>query len=137
MPLKTPVPIDGDLVLAPAQRADLIVDVTANSGETAYLAYIEGNEAYVHPVRGAASTALRPAPRALPPNPQLEPEDLSSTVKARLVMEGGAMGRMRNADGESKTFRQLVEANQFWAFNGVVGLTEKPLIEVGEVRPCG
>ena len=136
MPLKTPVPIDGDLVLAPAQRADLIVDVTANSGETAYLAYIEGNEAYVQvriPVRGAASTALRPAPRALPPNPQLEPEDLSSTVKARLVMEGGAMGRMRNAvlDGESKTFRQLVEANQFWAFNGVVGLTEKPLIEVG------
>ena len=100
MPLKTPVPIDGELVLATAQRADLIVDVTANSGETAYLAYIEGNQAYVQvriPVRGAASTALRPAPRALSPNPQLEPDDLSSTVKARLVMEGGAMGGMRNA----------------------------------------
>jgi len=37
MPLPAPEPVDFELILAPAQRIDLIVDVTADDGETAAL----------------------------------------------------------------------------------------------------
>ena len=42
------------------------------------------------------------------------------------------MGRMRNAilDGKRTSFHQLARANQFWALNGTVGQTEKPLVDV-------
>lgn len=136
MPLKTPEPVGDMFFLAPAQRADLIVDVIAEPGATAYLARFEDNQAHAQisiTVKGVASRALRPIPHALSPNPQSVPDRLSGAVKARLVMEGGAMGRMRNAflDGERKSFRQLARANQFWAFNGVVGSTDEPLVDVG------
>lgn len=40
------------------------------------------------------------------------------------------MGRMRGAimDGEMKTMGELVSNDLFWAFNGVAGLPEKPLL---------
>jgi len=31
--------------------------------------------------------------------------------------------------GERKTFQSLVQANQFWAFNGIIGMTETPFLE--------
>jgi len=45
-------------------------------------------------------------------------------------MEGGAMGRMDKAyyQGEALGIRELVRFGQVWAFNGVVGLTKKPLL---------
>ncbi len=48
-----------------------------------------------------------------------------------LVMAGGAMGRLREAElnGETRSFRQIAGENQFWAFNGVVGMTDTPLID--------
>jgi FtsP/CotA-like multicopper oxidase with cupredoxin domain len=50
-------------------------------------------------------------------------------VQLSLDIEGGAMGRMRQAvfEGQQLSFRQLARANQFWAFNGTVGMTETPL----------
>ncbi|MDE0249470.1 MAG: multicopper oxidase family protein [Gammaproteobacteria bacterium] len=135
MPLETPEPVVDMFFLAPAQRADLIVDVTAEPGDTAYLARFENKQAHAQisiPVKGVASSTLRPVPRALPSNSQQVPSLLSESVKVRLVMEGGAMGRMRHAilDGERISFRRLAQANQFWAFNGTVGQTEKPLVDV-------
>ena len=43
------------------------------------------------------------------------------------------MGRMNQATfgGEQMSFRQLAGANQFWAFNGMVGMSETPLAELG------
>lgn len=32
---------------------------------------------------------------------------------------------------QRKTFAELVDANEFWAFNGVVGKTETPLLQAG------
>ncbi len=135
MPLEMPEPVADMFFLAPAQRADLIVDVIAEPGDTAYLARLENKQAHAQvriPVKGIASTALRSRPQALPPNPQPVPHRLSGAVKARLVMEGGAMGAMRNAilNGKRKSFRQLARANQFWALNGVAGSTDEPLVEV-------
>ena len=42
------------------------------------------------------------------------------------------MGGLQEAvyNGETLGFRALVDANQFWAFNGVVGMTDMPLMNV-------
>ena len=44
----------------------------------------------------------------------------------------GAMGRLESAilNGEKKSFRELVDANQFWSFNGTIGMTDAPLVDV-------
>ena len=59
---------------------------------------------------------------------------LADATRARLTMEGGAMGRMNAAmlDGERMSFRQIAQTGQFWAFNGAVGLTETPLIDASK-----
>ncbi|MDA3858585.1 MAG: multicopper oxidase domain-containing protein, partial [Roseovarius sp.] len=53
---------------------------------------------------------------------------------ARLNMQGGAMGTLDAAilNGERKSFRELVEANEFWAFNGTIGMTDTPLMNVSK-----
>ena len=135
MPLDAPRRVEDMFFLAPGQRVDLVADVTEQSGGTAYIERLEDESAQAQvkvPVNGVASTVTRPDPQALPPNPQPVPRNLSEAAEARLIMEGGAMGGMQNAilDKELKSFRQLVGANQFWAFNGVVGMTSEPLLQV-------
>jgi FtsP/CotA-like multicopper oxidase with cupredoxin domain len=133
MPLERPEPLTSQLVLAPAQRVDLIVDVTAQSGDEAYLVRIDSEQAVAQAtfkVGGEASVTRRPAPAALPPNQEAPLGSLAEATRVRLLMEGGAMGGLQAAifNGERRTFRQLVQDNQFWSFNGEVGLTDEPLI---------
>ncbi|WP_417524044.1 multicopper oxidase family protein [Marinovum sp.] len=139
MPLPEPLPVTETLVLGPAQRADLIVDITAEDGETADLVQQTEREALsqvAFPVGGSLGNARRPAPGALPPNPKMHRPDLGEARKLRLVMSGGAMGRMQSAvhDGSRKSFRELVSAGQFWALNDTVGMTDTPLaaLSLGE-----
>ncbi|CUH98363.1 Multicopper oxidase mco [Leisingera aquaemixtae] len=132
MPLPASEAVSEDLLLGPGQRADLIVDVTAGDGEEAFLARIEDSQGYAQaafPVRGVSSSARRGSPAPLPPNPAMEMTGLDAAKELRLDMAGGAMGSLRSAvlNGQSTGFRQLVEANQFWAFNGTVGMTQAPL----------
>ncbi|WP_373051077.1 multicopper oxidase family protein [Thalassovita aquimarina] len=139
MPLKTPEPVSDVVLLGPGQRADLIVDVTAEDGETAYLLRAENEQVFsqaAFPVGGVAAAARRPAPDALPPNPNMQFPDLAEAERLRLNMEGGAMGRLDAAilDGNRKTFRQLADSRQFWAFNGTVGMTDTPLAEIARGR---
>ena len=134
MPLGRPGAIAETLLLAPGQRADLIVDVTAAPGETARLVGRNrdgGISLAAFPVRGAGGTR-RAEPAALPPNPDMAPPSLDETRPLRLVMEGGAMGRLTAAtlNGTRQDFRSLARANQFWAFNGRVGMTEAPFAEL-------
>lgn len=131
-PLATPRPVPEILTLAPAQRADLIVDVTAAEGEAAHLVHMlrgTGYEQARFPVAGSAAAARRPAPTALPANP-LPAVDPGDARPAGLLMEGGAMRGMEAAvfDGRRLGFRELVQKGQFWAFNGVVGLTDAPAV---------
>ncbi|MBT8411733.1 MAG: multicopper oxidase domain-containing protein, partial [Octadecabacter sp.] len=132
MPLPAPEAIGGTLVLGPGQRADVMVDVTAADGESAYLVRADdgrGVPQVTFQVRGQASLTRRETPAALPPN-RGHMLDLSGEVaRLSLDMEGGAMGRMRQAtfEGQQLSFRQLARANQFWAFNGTVGMTDTPL----------
>lgn len=136
MPLVKPQRLGEALVLGPGQRADIIVDVTAETGETAHLVRNDGNDGVsqvAFPVTGRASAARRDTPAALPRNAKMNVAGLENAVPVRLNIEGGAMGRMRSAvlKGERKSFRELVGENEFWAFNGTVGMPDTPLADLG------
>ncbi|MDK3073819.1 multicopper oxidase family protein [Sedimentitalea sp. JM2-8] len=133
MPLETPERLDR-LTLAPAQRADLIVDVTAEDGEEALLVSFERDGGYAiagFPVRGKARAARLANPAPLPPNPVAALGSLREARRADLLMEGGAMGGMRGAmmGGRMMSMRDMAAAGKVWAFNGMADMGDTPLIE--------
>ena len=123
----------GSLVLAPGQRADLIVDATAGEGEEASLV-LRGREQdftlAAFTIRGQAREARQPAPQPLPPNPVPVLGDLSRARRETLRMDGGAMGRMRQAmlDGRMMGVRELAAQGKVWAFNGLAEMPDAPLL---------
>ncbi|KGM47196.1 copper oxidase [Pseudooceanicola atlanticus] len=132
MPLPEPQPVEAELILAPAQRIDLIVDVTAEEGETAALLRFDDDDQWQpqarFPVAGQASATRRDTPAALPPNPRMEVPGIDSARRLDMVMEGGAMGRMSGAmmNGRNMGFREMAGQGQFWALSGQVGMTDTP-----------
>ncbi len=132
MPLALPRPVPESFLLGPAQRVDLIVDVTADVGGSAHIVQIDRQEAFsqvAFEVRNEATRSKRAAPAPLPPN-TVAIADLGSARPLTLRMEGGAMGGMQSAmmNGEAQSMQELVRAGQFWAFNGSVGGIETPPI---------
>lgn len=132
MPLDTPMAVDDEITLAPAQRVDLIVDVTADEGTPAGLLMWQQNdswEALVEvTVTGQSARAARPAPAALPPNPGMALPSLAEARALEMVMEGGAMAGMDSAthNGEHLDFRALIDRGQFWALSGQAGRSDTP-----------
>jgi len=131
-PLDVPVAM-GRISLAPAQRMDLILDVTAEQGKYGSLVMQDRNEAFQlakFPVEGAARNEKMAAPAPLPANPVPALGDLKSARRFDLLMEGGAMSQMREAmvDGEVQDTRSLAADGQFWALNGVSGMPKTPLL---------
>lgn len=97
-PVEPHAPEGGPVVLGPAMRADLILDMTADAGSRVSVIdrFYEGLEyrlvdlAYAdNPLRQAAPDW----PVALPPNPLPEP-DLASAVRHEVTFNGGMMGAM-------------------------------------------
>jgi len=138
MPLETPQPLE-QLVLAPAQRADLIVDVVAPEGEEALLVSGEGDASYVlaaYQVTGSLRAERLTDPAPLPPNPVPALGELAQARRAELLMEGGAMGGLRSAmmGGRMMGMREMAAEGKVWAFNGMADMGETPLIDarVGE-----
>ena len=130
-PLPMPEPA-GPLVLAPGQRADLIVDVVAVEGEEAFLVSRERDEDYAlaaFPVRGVAREARLPDPAPLAPNPVPPLGDLAQARRETLRMDGGAMGGMRQAmlGGRMLGARELAGQGKVWAFNGLAEMPDAPL----------
>ena len=114
MPLATPRAV-GELVLAPAQRMDIIADVTSDQQIDVLFPTRDGPFALgALPVNGVNADRT-PAPiRALPAN-QIAAPDLTHAVAVTLVMQGGAMSR------------QMMSQSDIWAFNGQSGLPDAPL----------
>lgn len=141
MPLDTPEPVMGELILAPAQRVDLIVDVTAPEGEAAALLRLDDDDQWrgqiAFPVSGTRSGIERDRPAALPPNPNTAQPDLTGARILDMVMEGGAMGRLDTAsyEGRDMGFRELMGQGQFWSLAGQVGMSDTPFaaLKQGEV----
>ncbi|MCY6383361.1 multicopper oxidase family protein [Hoeflea prorocentri] len=118
MPLPNPRPMS-DLVLAPAQRADIIADVTSSD----HLAFIfqtrEGSYLLGEiPMDGENAVRVPSQVPALVPNAVAQP-DMDKAVSLTLSMEGGAMSRrmMRGMMGRR---------DAIWAFNGQSGVTDRP-----------
>ena len=131
MPLAEPEALPDRLTLAPAQRIDLFVDVTAEAGSEAFLLQFEqdgGYELARFPV-AAGSTTTRPAPQPLPPNPDF-PIALTDAPTTDLRMEGGAMAWLAQArfKGQTLSGQDLAQLGQFWAFNGSAGRPPEPLL---------
>lgn len=132
MPLKDPQPMPEEIVLAPAQRVDLIVDVTSDEDEAFLITYErDGGYAIAHFPLSGATTSARSGKAVLPPNPDF-PIDLANARTATLLVEGGAMGGMRAArvDGEELDARTLAGRGLFWALNGIAGRPENPLLDL-------
>ena len=144
MPMAAPEAVADEIVIAPAQRVDLIVDVTAAEGDAAGLLMSMQDDSWEALVEMAV--AGRAAPREAPPtplpaNPNTAPPDLSGARSFELAMEGGAMAGMESATykGERLGFRALIERGQFWALSGQAGLADTPFAtfrrgEVARVR---
>jgi FtsP/CotA-like multicopper oxidase with cupredoxin domain len=128
---------EGRIVLGPAMRADLVLDLSERPGERfavvddhyqrfAYrlldLAYEAGPPLREHPLD---------APVALATNP-LPPPDLASALRQRIVLGGGAMGGLTSATfrGQTMGLREIARQGKVWALNGVVAdrLTMDPLL---------
>ena len=110
MPLAEPAPL-GDLLLAPAQRTDVILDV-AGPVSFALRTRRGFHDLGTIPVGGS-----NPAPGAAPvaplPAPDIPMPDRKGGTRHTLVMQGGAMGGRHGG-------------SDFWAFNDRSGLPAEP-----------
>ena len=121
------------ITLAPAQRADLLVDIRGKAGDEIAILETSGTENLVagYLVCRAGTTKRGPdqQPLKLASNALPEP-DLSNARELELVMSGGAMRFLTSAffKGKKLDGRSLARKHrQVWAFNGIAGMSEKPL----------
>jgi len=135
-PVKPFAPEAGSIVLAPGQRMDLIIDMSADPGHRSLVELVVGEYAYEVASFDYGPTARRDhgldAPIILRSNP-LNHNALPDSFKhVPLLMEGGAMGGMRSARYEDKEMdiRELIKLRKVWAINGVVDMSDEPLFRV-------
>ena len=121
-----------EIVLAPAQRADVVVDVPSDMTAPLPILLDVRRDAWIEIgalVDGGAA-ALPPQDGPVRPLPMTMDHalDLSAPQAEVLRMEGGAMGGLRRArlGGVGQDFRELVAARRVWAFNGVAGDMDEP-----------
>ncbi len=129
----SPRPVGDYVLLSPAQRADVVVDMTGAPDSRAEVELLIQNGSLVgvtlaygpeEPIRDAF-----PDVPALPDDRRHEPIDLDDPVRLDLLMEGGAMGGLSEAmmDGRMLSTAELSDERRFWAFNGVAGGLDDPL----------
>jgi FtsP/CotA-like multicopper oxidase with cupredoxin domain len=144
-PVEPHAPADGRVVLGPAMRVDLLLDMTAQPGQrfrvidTFYrgleyrlLDLVYGSNAPLRDLAGAARVRLAD-------NPLPEP-NLDNAQRHQIVLGGGMMGAMRTAmlDGKQVDIRTLMHDGLVWAINGVAakGHVHEPLLTLERNRPC-
>ncbi|MCG6874837.1 MAG: multicopper oxidase family protein [Betaproteobacteria bacterium] len=119
---------DGGLILGPGMRADLVLDGTGSPGRRHAIedAYYPGDRTEVSEIVYRDEAPLRStfgSPPALPPNPVPEP-DLARAERRELVLQGGAMGSLREARvrGRPTSIGEMLREHHLgWAINGVAG----------------
>ena len=130
------------VVLAPAQRADVVVDMVGEPGDRVPLrSWMDAVEnegwAEVATFTYGSKKALpaRPSEVIALPDTMRHDLDLSGAHRVRLDMTGGAMGDMTTlvVEGRERTFEELVGLRKVWGFNGIGGDLDEPLFrtEVG------
>lgn len=153
-PVEPHEPEDGRIVLAPAMRVDLVIDMTGASGDrTTVIDDFYPDRAYRLLDLGYGPDRLRDKPPdtpvRLPANPVAEP-DLSAADRHEVTLGGGMMGSMAGAmvDGRMTDMRTLLRQGMAWAINGVssggadrhgggdAGHVMAPILTVTRGRTC-
>lgn len=136
-PVSSPYALPNSMLeISPGQRVDLIVDMQLSPGDAAPISVVfRDDEAPVSQFSYTSTERLTrdlPPVEALPENPLDRNIRLDSAKRVPLLMEGGAMGRMREAryQGEQRAMRDLIREGMVWAMNGEVGQPEAPLVRV-------
>ncbi len=119
-------PDSAGIVLGPAMRADLIVDMTGKPGErfTVTDRFYPRRAYRLLDLAYAQTPPLREnsleAPSALAANTMPEP-DPGSAQRHDIVLGGGMMGRMTSAliKGRRVAIRDMMHLGKMWAINGV------------------
>jgi FtsP/CotA-like multicopper oxidase with cupredoxin domain len=133
-PLPVPQPLSEPLVLAPAERYDLVVDIPAQGAGSYKIRDVgqdEPAELASLQVAGQAEKRWLAPPVALPANPLPDLDSGEPRHRLQLDMTGGAMGTLRQAvyQGETLGVQELIKKHQIWAFNGVANMPEQPMLE--------
>ena len=135
-------PPGGRVIVGPAQRVDLILDLTGAPGERFEVVdRFYARSAYTLLDLIYAPRRLRSAPLAdrvaLPPA-ELPNPDLGAAELHRITFSGGAMGGMRSARlaGRETGIRELARLGKVWAINGTAASRhdEPPLLELRRGR---
>ncbi|MBA5776627.1 multicopper oxidase family protein [Stappia sp. F7233] len=121
------------LVIAPAQRADLIVDIPLGGGrfpieEVSLQPYAAAEIV----AAGEAIVRIAPLPEdiGLPANPLPAHLAMNDALPVELLMQGGAMGSLREGKfhGRMMDIRELVQNGMAWTFNGTAGSHHDPAL---------
>ena len=110
-----------DVILAPAQRADFIVDV--NDTDVTINENLNGKEPYPAAILKVVDSNKSLVTKEVLKQPRLEAPPQSVDVSIPLHMQGGAMGNLREAtyNGQLRPIRELAQTHKkAWAFNGAV-----------------
>ncbi len=122
--------VDSVVFLGPGMRADLVVDIPDTADPANPILVVDAFDpeeprpiaALTADAKGRGKgTANRPAPPPLPANALPEP-DLEQANELEMVLQGGAMGRLSQAEvnGRMLNFRAMVDMGLVWAVNGRV-----------------
>ena len=115
------VPDDDIVVVGPAMRVDLVIDMTGKPGESLTITDVFYRDLEYRLVDLAyGPDRLRDAvpdwSMALPPNPLAEP-DMQAATRHQIVFNGGMMGQMMMGGGMGSMMEQMREGNM-WFING-------------------
>jgi FtsP/CotA-like multicopper oxidase with cupredoxin domain len=130
---------DGRIILGPAMRADVILEMKGKPGDrfTVSDSYYPSNRYRLLDLVYTMDPLGNEKPGAsttLPSNPLSEP-DTASATRHEITLGGGMMGSMAGAvmDGKWHDIRSMIHAGAVWAVNGIAatGHVMDPLVTVG------
>ncbi len=119
-------PEDGRIVLAPAMRADIVLDLTGESGKSYAVTddFYDGLAYTLTSIAYESGAPLRDnpldAPLRLTPNPLAEPE-LTHALRQEIVLRGGMMGggKLKGLGGMPGMNMSGMGKSPSWAINGM------------------
>ena len=120
-------PTETPLLLAPAQRVDLLMH--ANTALDRNLVEVSGGGSHVFAtLKVTGNPSIGNEPTLLNTN-RLPKPDLATARSVKLIMSGGAMGRRVDMyyKGKKLTGNDFRKTGQLWAFNGIANLASRPL----------
>ena len=137
-PVTPHAPPEGLVTIGPAQRVDVIVDMTEKSGQRFEVSdrYYERSVYKLTDLvylRDGPSHAGTRKPVKMP-KPDLPAPLIANAQRHEIRFSGGAMGGMRAAlfQGKQTGMRALASAGKMWAINGIVasGNDDPPLLNL-------